>query len=130
MNKKRIFIIVTTAVVVLILSVFAGSGFVKRADVVLYDYSVSEDGVKLTLNTGVTSSIGYIRDFEDDGGGVKPRYLTFYNTFGGINSSFGAKYEFVLDLAENDTEIYFNREDGGYELVLRKNNTTGVWERP
>jgi len=59
----------------------------------------------------------------------KPHYLTFYSTFSGLNSSFGAKCEFELDLNENDTEIYFNRANGGYELVLKKNEKTGEWIR-
>lgn len=128
--KKRLVILAIAAVIVLILSFFVGTGFLKRADVVLYDYSVSEDGTKLTFHGGITSSMGYIRGFEDDGGGVKPHYLTFYSTFGGLNSSLGAKNEFVLDLAEQDTEIYFNRGDGGYELVLQKNAETGEWAKP
>ena len=30
----------------------------------------------------------------------------------------------------DDTEIYFNRPDGGYELVLVKEEATGEWIRP
>jgi hypothetical protein len=74
--------------------------------------------------------MGYVRGFKDNGGGVKPHYLTFYSTFGGLNSSFGAVNSFVLELGKNDTEIYFNRPNGGYELVLVKNIDTGEWERP
>lgn len=124
MKKKCIVIIV------LALSFLVGTGFNKRTDVVLSDYSVSEDGTKLTFNAHVMSSMGYIRGFEDNGGGVKPHYLTFCSTFGGLNSSFGAKSEFVLELNENDTEIYFNRADSGYELVLQKNEETGEWVKP
>ena len=36
----------------------------------------------------------------------------------------------VLELGKDDTEIYFNRPDGGYELVLVKNVDTGEWVRP
>lgn len=74
--------------------------------------------------------MGYIRGFKDVGGREKPHYLTFYSTFGGLNSSFGAKNEFILELGENDSEIYFNRKDGGYELVLQKNIETGEWVKP
>jgi len=74
--------------------------------------------------------MGYIRGYKNDGGGVKPHYLTFYSTFGGLNSSFGAKNKFELELGEDDTEIYFNRPDGGYELVLQKNTETGEWYNP
>lgn len=130
MKEKRIVIIAISVIVVLIASFLVGTGFSKRTDVVLLDYSVSEDGTKLTFKTTIPTSMGYIRGFEDDGGGVKPHYLTFYSTFGGLNSSFGAKHEFELDLGEDDTEIYFNRPDGGYQLVLQKNEETGEWAKP
>lgn len=132
-KRNRIIVGITvlvTTVIVLLGSYFIGSGFAARNDVVLLDYSVSENGTEIILHTAVISSIGYTRGFHDDGGGVKPHYLTFYSTFGGLNSSFGAKQEFTLEIDENDTEIWFNRADGGYELVLIKNADTNEWERP
>jgi len=132
-KRKRMLVGITvfiTAVVVLLGSYFIGSGLSKRTDVVLADYSVSEDGTELTLKTTIPTSMGYIRGFTDNGGGVKPHYLTFYHTFGGLNSSFGAKDEFRLKLDETDTEVWFNRADGGYELVLQKDVDTGIWIRP
>jgi len=128
-RKRRILIIIAILVAVF-LSFMIGTGFTKRTDVALGGYSVSEDGKTLTFQAGVTSSMGYTRGFKDNGGGVKPHYLTFYSTFGGLNSSFGAKREFTLVLDENDTEIYFGRVDGGYELVLQKDVKTGKWMRP
>ena len=128
--KKKIAIITTTAVIILAPSIFIGSGFNKRTDVVLSDYSVSDDGMKLTLNTDVISSMGYTRGFKDIGGKGKSHNLTFYSTFGGFNTSFLAKNEFVLDLNEDDREIYFNRADGKYELVLQKDSKTGEWIKP
>ncbi len=130
MKKKSIVVITISVIAVMIMSFFVGTGFTKRVDVVLLDYSVSEDGTKLTFNTGIISSMGYTRGFKDIGGGVKPHYLVFYSSFGGLNSSFGAKSEFELYLDEDDTEIYFNRADGGYELVLQKSTQTGEWEKP
>lgn len=127
---KRILIILLAVVVVLSALYFLGTGFMERTDVYLGEYSVSEDGNVLTFNAGVMSSMGYIRAYKDECGGVKDHYLTFYSTFGGLNSSFGAKDEFVLELDKDDTEIYFKRAKGGYELVLQKNAGTGVWERP
>ena len=119
------------AVVIVLSSLyFVGTGFLERMDVLLYDYSVSEDGTKLTFSAGIMSSMGFIRGYKDNGGGVKPHYLTFYSTFGGLNSSFGAKNEFVLELDKDDSEICFKRANGGYELVLQKNAETGAWERP
>lgn len=133
MKKRRVAIIavsVMAVLLVLVVSFLVGTGFSKRTDVVLAKYSVSEDGTKLTFTVAIPTSMGYVRGFTDEGGGVKPHYLTFYSTFGGLNSSFGAKHEFELDLAETDTEIYFNRPDGGYALVLEKDPETGTWVWP
>ncbi len=130
MKKRRIVIIAGAIILILIISFLISTGFNKVNNVALLGYSVSEDGTKLTFTAGNLSSMGYIRGFEDDGGGVKPHYLTFYHTFGGLNSAFGAKYEFELTLAETDSEIYFNRPDGGYVLVLQKDAETGEWVEP
>ncbi len=126
MKNKKLPVIIAV-IGVLLVSFVIGTGFTKRTDVILTDYSVSEDGAEIILKTSVASSAGYIRGFKNDGGGVKPHYLTFYATFGGPNSTFGAKNEFVLEVDEDDSEIYFNRTDGGYELVLQKDAQTGVW---
>ena len=127
--KKKIFL--TLAVIaVLMISMFICTGFHKRTDVVLFDYSVSEDGSTISLEIQVASSMGYIRGFKDKGGGVKPHYLTFYSTFGGLNSSFGPINEIELELSQDDTEIYFNRPGGGYELVLQKDIAANEWMRP
>ena len=128
MKKKNIAII--SVIVILIMAFMVGTGFQKRTDVVLFDYSISEDGTAINLSVQVSSSMGYIRGFKNNGGGVKPHYLTFYSTFGGLNSSFGTVNSFVLELEEDDTEIYFNRPGGGYELVLVKDEETGEWIRP
>ena len=129
MSLKRIVIIANAIVLLLIVSFLVGTGFQKRTDVILADYSVSEDGTLLTFRTAIPSSMGYIRGFRDDGGGVKPHYLSFYSTFGGLNNSFGARNQFELELGEDDTEIYFNRPGGGYQLVLIK-TADGAWTRP
>lgn len=126
--KKRA-IAVITVIVVLVVVFLIGTGFRKRTDVILVDYSVSEDGTAINLGVQVSSSMGYIRGFKNNGGGVKPHYLTFYSTFGGLNSSFGAVDSLVVELEVDDTEIYFNRPKGGYELVLVKNEETGEWLR-
>ena len=127
--KKKMFL--TLAVIaVLMISMLICTGFRKRTDVVLFDYSVSEDGGTISLEIQVASSMGYIRGFKDKGGGVKPHYLTFYSTFGGLNSSFGAINEIELELSQDDTEIYFNRPGGGYELVLQKDIAANEWMRP
>lgn len=127
--KKKIFLTIAV-IVVLMLLMFICTGFRKRTDVVLFDYSVSEDGSEISLEIQVSSSMGYIRGFKDKGGGVKPHYLTFYSTFGGLNSSFGSINEIELELSRDNTEIYFNRPGGGYELVLMKDIATDEWIRP
>ena len=127
--KKKI-IAVITIICILIGGFLVGTGFQKRTDVVLFDYAVSEDGTAITMNVGVPTSVGYIRGFKDNGGGVKPHYLTFYSTFGGINSSLGAKSTYVLEISPDDTEIYFNCTGGGYEIVLEKDEETGQWIKP
>lgn len=121
---------VIVAAAVLLISFWVSTGFNKCSNVALSDYTVSEDGAVLTLRTTLFTSMGFIRGFKDSGGGIKPHYLTFYSTFGGLNSSYGAKNEFQLQLAPEDREIYFNRPNGGYELVLKKNVDTGIWEEP
>ena len=127
--KKKIFLTIAV-IVVLMLLMFICTGFRKRTDVILFDYSVSEDGSEISLEIQVSSSMGYIRGFKDKGGGVKPHYLTFYSTFGGLNSSFGSINEIELELSRDNTEIYFNRPGGGYELVLMKDIATDEWIRP
>lgn len=128
--KKNIIVTTTVIIITLISSFSIGNGFKKRTDVVLSDYSVLDNGTKLTFSTNITSSMGYTRGFKDMGGKEKPHYLTFYSTFGGLNTSLGARNKFVLELDEDDMEIYFNRNNGGYELVLQKDIETGEWIRP
>ena len=129
MKRKKV-VMISLLISVLVVSFLVGTGFQKRTDVVLFDYAIAEDGTAISLGVRVSSSMGYIRGFKDKGGGVKPHYLTFYSTFGGLNSSFGTVNSFVLELDADDTEIYFNRPNGEYELVLQKNANTGEWTRP
>ena len=55
--KKRA-IAVITVIVVLVVVFLIGTGFHKRTDVVLVDYSVSEDGTAISLGVQVSSSMG------------------------------------------------------------------------
>ncbi len=126
--KKKIVIALAVVVVALGLLYFIGTGFMEQTSVILTDYNVSEDGTEIVLNIALASSMGYVRDYKDEGGGVKPHYLHFYSAFGGLNGSLGSKNEFVLEIAPDDTEIYFSRGNGGYTLVLEKNERTGAWE--
>lgn len=126
---KKVLIIISI-IIVLFLSFFIGTGLTENPKVEIINYSVNEDGSKLNFTIGIPDSIGYTRGYKNKGGGVKSHYLVFYNTFGVINSNCGAKFEFTLELDEDDAEVYFNRTGGGYELVLQKNETTGERERP
>ncbi|WP_405318755.1 hypothetical protein [Frisingicoccus sp.] len=128
MKKKITAIAIIVLLMVTLLLIF--TGFRERTDVVLDEFTISEDGKEITFTVGVPTSMGYIRGYKDEGGGVKPHYLKFYSTFGGFNSSWGAKSEFSLELDENDTEIWFCRPNGGYEIVLVKVDETNEWVRP
>ena len=131
--KKNLLVIIGISIGViltLLLIFFIGTGFTKNPKVEIINYSLNDDGSELKFTIGIPDSIGYTRGYKNNGGGVKSHYLDFYNTFGTIFISLGAKFDYVLELDEDDTEIYFNRTGGGYELVLQKNEITGEWERP
>ena len=55
--KKKIYLTIAV-IVVLMLLMFICTGFRKRTDVVLFDYSVSEDGSEISLEIQVASSMG------------------------------------------------------------------------
>lgn len=108
----------------------AVSGFSVNTGVFITDdFTVSDDGGELTFRVSVGSSMGYVRDYKDEGSGVKPHYLKFYSAWGGLNSRIGAKDEFTLKLSPQDTEIYIYRGDEGYVLALRKDMASGEWYR-
>ena len=123
--KKKILIVILIILAILIGSFFLG-GLRKRTDVVLANYSISEDGTKIKLNTLVTSSMGYIRDLNVEHGGDN-NYITFYSTFGLGNNKMGAKNEFEIELNPFCREIYFYSGNGGYKLVLKKDETSNKW---
>ena len=127
---RKISLIILATIIVLPIIHFVMTGFNVRTDIVLHDFLVSEDGSEVAFETNFLSPMGFIRGYKDNGGGVKPHYLTFYSTFGGLHSTIGAKNKFILKLDKDDNEIYFNRANGGYELVLQKNKETGEWVRP
>lgn len=131
MKRKVAVILAALAASVLIpLLVFqAASGFSERTDVLLTDYSLSEDGTELRFSILIPASMGYVRGFSDENSG-EHRLLTFYSTFGGLNSSCGAKSEFLLKLDADDTAIRFCRPDGQYETVLYRDAQSGEWKRP
>lgn len=123
MGKKKIIFLLIVFVFIVIFFVVTGG---KRPDVVLRDFSVLEGGAKLQLYTTLASSMGYTRKtkVKQDGDNL---YLTFYSTFG-FNNAIGAKNEFELTLNSSCQEIYFDKGDGEYKLVLQKNAEANEWE--
>lgn len=126
--KKRI-IIISVLLILLALAWILASGFTKRGDVSLLDYSLSEKGDEITLQIGVASSMGYVRAYVDKSQEANLMELEFYSAFGGLNGSIGAKNEFVIPLNPQSNQIYFYHNDG-FDLVLKKNQDTGEWVRP
>ena len=126
---KKIVIIILAALCLVFLWIIASGFSIQTNTYITDDFVVSEDGSMITFKVDVGSSLGYVRGYKDDGGGVKPHYLKFYSAWGGLNSSIGATNEFVLELEPGDTEIYLYHGDGGYELALKKDVTSGEWYR-
>lgn len=126
MNKKMIVILCT--IIVVMITIFISTGFNKRTDVVLLDYSLADGGTDLNINVAVSSSMGCVR-----GTGIKNngsnKYITFYSTFGFLNSKLGAKSEFEIDIDSTTEEIYFYKGNGEYDLVLKRNKETNKWDK-
>ena len=127
--KRKVDIIILVVLCIIIFQVIASGFSIQTSAYIADDFIVSEDGGEITFKVGVGSSMGYVRGYKDEGGGVKPHYLKFYSAWGGFNSSIGAKNEYVLKLEPEDTEIYVYHGDGGYELTLKKDVTSGEWYR-
>lgn len=127
--KKRAIIVISVILGLLILWMIISGFSVQTSVYITDDFSISEDGSQIQFTVGVGSSMGYIRGYKDEGGGVEPHYLKFYSAWGGFNSAIGAKSEFVLQLSPDDTEIYVYHGDRGYDLALEKNEETGEWHR-
>ena len=114
---KKFLIILIFIVVAIVLLFFFGIGG-KRTDVFLSDFTISEDGTRLKLNVGVTSSAGYIKTLHVKQGGDN-KYITFFSTFG-VNNKFGATNEFEIDLDTFCQEIYFYTGDGRIQISFKK----------
>lgn len=130
MYKKKIVRISIIVIIVLIAAIFLGKGFTKNNHVDLGDFTISEDGKEIRFSIHTSPYFEeHVRGFSCASDGEEAYYLDFYNTFG-LDFPWGAKTEFVLTLDANDREIYFNRVNGGYELVLIKDGEGGTWRRP
>ena len=124
--KKKVFVAIAT-VLALVVIYFVGSGFMKNTSAIINDYRVSADGKEITLNIGVASSIGYIRDVkvrQQYGGKL---YLDCYSAFGGLNGSIGAKESFTFELNDDTTILAIYRNSNAYEEVLVKAED-GSWQ--
>lgn len=123
--RKKIRVVVLVVMVFISFLLFLALT-AKRTDVFLQQYQISEDGTKLNIKVGVSSSSGYVRDMK-----VKEEenrlYVTFYSTVG-INQRFGAQSEFEIELKPTCQEVYFNRDEKA-ELILQKNQTE-QWDKP
>ena len=124
----KILLVIGCFVLYFYITYFVGTGLSTNTYVYLADYTLSEDGTEIELHTAVSNSIGYLSSMLPIPSG-NVQYVDFYNTFGGINSTLGAKDKFVIEIDENCKGIYFAREDG-YELVLYFDEETKQWIRP
>ena len=101
------------------------TGFTRRSDVFMLDYSVTEHTGVVTMQVGVMSSVGYVRSMENVSDDPTAAQIEFYSAFGGINGSWGARNVYTIQPGEQCKEIYFRTYDG-WRLVLEK-NTSGEW---
>jgi hypothetical protein len=105
-----------------------GTGLLKRTDVVIGEYTLSEDGETMTVNAGPAGSMGYIREVSVKRDGDR-LCLIFYSAFGGLNSRLGTKSQFTFSVSGEVTEIVVYRGEGKYEVALQKEHETGTWVR-
>jgi len=124
---KKIIIAICCIVVLLFAVYFFGSGLMLQSNAYIYDYELSEDGSEMTIDVGVSTSIGYIRTVRVHQQESGKLYLNFYQAFGGINGSVGAKNSFTIALDEDTEVIGICRANNCYDVVLEKNED-GVWE--
>ena len=126
--KKKVFPVIGVILILALAYFWVSSGFIKNTSVFINDYTVSSDGKKITINVGVSSSMGFIREVkvhQQQGGKL---YLDCYSAFGGLNGRIGAKDTFTFLLSEDTSSIAVYRNSDCYETVLVK-NADGLWQR-
>ena len=64
--KKFTLLSVALTLVIIAAGLFLSSGFEKRTDVHLQDFSLSEDGSVITIKTALSGSMGFIRDMKTE----------------------------------------------------------------
>lgn len=97
----------------------------KKLYVNLADYSVSEDGNKITLELSIESILGDIKTIEVNEGGDN-KYIKVYSTFG-LNSNLGEKRKIEIDGKNGSGKIYLYSR-GGYKEVLEKDINENKWD--
>lgn len=123
---KRLITVLSAVIGCLILMYLIIPGFMKRGDVYISDWRVSEDGTQMEIRAGVMSSAGYIRSLSSRQE-ADTLYLDWYGAFGGINGSIGAKNDYTVQLNGKTEKIAIYRGSGSYETVLVKEGN--IWKK-
>ena len=127
--RKKVYIILLVVLCIILFEVIASGFSIQPSAYITGDFVVFEDGSEMTFQAGVGSSMGFVRGDRDEGGGANPHRLKFYSAWGGFNRAIGAKNVYTLKLEPEDTEIDVYHGDRGYESALKKDGTSGEWDR-
>lgn len=126
MKKTIIFSVIS---IVFIIGLYIlGSRFIKESSAFIGNYSVAEDGSKMTIEVGSESSVGYIREvsvYKQEGNRL---YLDCYLAFGRAKGSIGNKRLHTISLKEDISIISLYSGNGLYKDVLEKDEN-GEWQR-
>ncbi len=124
--KKFTLLSAALTLVLIAAGLFLSSGFEKRTDVHLQDFSLSKDGSVITIKTALSGSMGFIRNMKTETIG-RELHCSFYSAFGGLNSSIGAKNRFEIKLTDSIEKVHFDRGDRSDALVLKRDASTNKW---
>lgn len=125
--KKFLPVLLVFLIGVLAGVLFVLPGFQKRTDVFLQNFSVSGDGSVITVETFSLDSSTRAMEAKQIG---EELHCSFYRTFGWLNSSFGAKNRFEIQVDDSAGRVYFDRGTSSNQLVLERDAGTGVWTSP
>lgn len=125
--KKKIALFSILGVICILSLVFITSGFLKQYDISLESFSVKVNGSKISLIIKTKQS-KHVRKIKVTQKGEK-QYITFYSDFRLFNLRVGSKNEYEISLNNFSKEIYFDKGNGKFILVLRKNEETNKWEK-
>ena len=70
--KRKVGIIILVVLCIIIFWLIASGFSIQTSAYITDDFVVTEDGSEIAFKVGVGSSMGYVRDYKDEGGGVKP----------------------------------------------------------